>query len=457
MLDHLQHALWAVQHYAPTLRNPVVLQAIQVALEWDVELRVADCYYYYGTQTDTASSDDRAQKLDQLMLLLFRYIQNYPRSSYTHLYEFLISVFDKYIISTHKSTFVQFLLLVVIAHDDDDNCSYYRDFCRRLLHVLVDPERATVTRQTAACYLASLVSRCTVVDANTAHETVVALLRCAETYLQESDGNEDEHILFYTICQSAFYIVCFRGHELLSATNNNEEEDSIVNPERWSRICHDKLQPLEHCLESVRDEFTRLADQYHLLPQAPTPRRPRRKRGTKIVRRHVTLEQQRREGGVGGLGQGTNPLDSFFPFDPYLLRESYAFVEPLYRHWNGGGEGDEMEHDNDELPSVENVDVEQAAEGHPSCAEDDEEDGHDHAEQEEVTEIDQNPSDDEQPSSKRRKRLLSVTSNATSVSSAPEQPEKQPLWKKWKETLRRSRAESVETFGDDGDYDNHNI
>ena len=28
-----------------------------------------------------------------------------------------------------------------------------------------------------------------------------------------------------------------------------------------------------------------------------------------------------------------NPLDSFFPFDPYLLRHSYPFVEPFYNDW----------------------------------------------------------------------------------------------------------------------------
>ena len=34
------------------------------------------------------------------------------------------------------------------------------------------------------------------------------------------------------------------------------------------------------------------------------------------------------------IGSGYNPLDSFFPFDPYLLRESSKFIAPLYVNWS---------------------------------------------------------------------------------------------------------------------------
>jgi len=33
------------------------------------------------------------------------------------------------------------------------------------------------------------------------------------------------------------------------------------------------------------------------------------------------------------LGRGSNPLNSFFPFDPYLLQKSYTHVHPYYRNW----------------------------------------------------------------------------------------------------------------------------
>ena len=33
------------------------------------------------------------------------------------------------------------------------------------------------------------------------------------------------------------------------------------------------------------------------------------------------------------IGSGENPLESFFPYDPYLLRESSKFIDPLYVYW----------------------------------------------------------------------------------------------------------------------------
>lgn len=39
------------------------------------------------------------------------------------------------------------------------------------------------------------------------------------------------------------------------------------------------------------------------------------------------------------IGSGYNPLDSFFPFDPYLLRESSKFITPLYVNWSDVVEG----------------------------------------------------------------------------------------------------------------------
>lgn len=70
------------------------------------------------------------------------------------------------------------------------------------------------------------------------------------------------------------------------------------------------------------------------------------------------------EGGRGGcgsrtdgaheIGSGYNPLDSFFPFDPYLLQASSKYITPLYVNWSDvvGDEEEseeEDEEDSDEL------------------------------------------------------------------------------------------------------------
>lgn len=59
----------------------------------------------------------------------------------------------------------------------------------------------------------------------------------------------------------------------------------------------------------------------------------------------ISIEKERISGGIGGLGHGNNPLDSFFPFDPYLLRRSLRYIEPYYRHWKAADDDDDDEHE----------------------------------------------------------------------------------------------------------------
>lgn len=153
-----------------------------------------------------------------------------------------------------------------------------------------------------------------------------------------------------------------------------------IRPERWERLCSHPLNPLKYCLESVRLEFMELAANYKLLSEAlrnailngPAQKTValKRKRKSSAICTPATVEKERLKGGVGGLGRGSNPLDSFFPFDPYLLRQSHDFIEPLYRHWDESavanlpsvGEDDdkdiEQEDDHDALESVEDDEYE---------------------------------------------------------------------------------------------------
>ncbi|KAG7220118.1 hypothetical protein INR49_000994 [Caranx melampygus] len=48
--------------------------------------------------------------------------------------------------------------------------------------------------------------------------------------------------------------------------------------------------------------------------------------------RHV-LPVVRSSAGGDCVTTNTNPLDSFFPFDPYLLKRSGQLIEPLYQVW----------------------------------------------------------------------------------------------------------------------------
>ena len=253
----------------------------------------------------------------------------------------------------------------------------YREFASKLLEIVVDPYRATTTRQSAACYLASFISRASFVLPETICESVSALLRWAEAYIESLGKNSIHasdarvqsqfHSLFYTVCQAAFYIMCFRGQEAIqfyrdasenqNARDMNEENDQDTYPDLEfvdlsSARCGHPLQPLRFCLESVRSEFLHVAHFFGLIEENVLDRLVAdakrlstgrvNKKAASVISTAATLEKQRQTGGVGGLGRGSNPLKSFFPYVPLLLEQSHGFIEPMYRYWQGPVEEEDV-------------------------------------------------------------------------------------------------------------------
>ena len=285
--------------------------------------------------------------------------------------------------------------------ENEDDAILHREFVSKLLQILVDPRESNTVRQSCACYLASFVSRASFVGIDTVCECISAMLRWAEAYIgslgvhavraADARKQSDRHSLFYTVCQAAFYIMSFRGNEAIeyykeavsnenenknaSGTSNgdlNTEDDDQHYPDvesinlenkRWTFLCGHALQPLRFCLESVRSEFLHVAHFYGLIDEevlnklvADAKRQSTgrvNKKAASSISTAATLERRRQTGGVGGLGRGSNPLKSFFPFDPLLLRQSHEHIEPLYKYWQGPVEEedvlviDEIERDRD--------------------------------------------------------------------------------------------------------------
>ena len=423
------------------------------------------------------------------MNILLHHIRAYVSSNKDgarNLYRMISPVFDSSVLTTHRSKFVQFVIFVVcgLEHERIDEGPFPqldREFAAKLIDIVLDPYRATVTRQSGACYLASFMSRASYVSPETICEAVSALLRWAEAYImalseygaRASDARDqcDMHSLFYTVCQASFYIMCFRGAEAMQyyraaieyhSTHGAHEVDPDaeipyadpehvdIRPERWAQICGHELQPLRFCLESVRGEFLHVAGVFQLLPpqllhrlavdysrlSTGTPKL----RKASVISTAVTLSKRRMKGGVGGMGQGSNPLDSFFPFDPYLLRQSHSFIELFYKNWEGSIEEDAVlddDDDDDETSQDDGSDVEDNEDGGDD---DDDEDNKMHMPQ--------------SVDSGAHQHGMSYTSNATNMSHStrssfqPETPERDPKVQfpreAWSETLKRARAPSIE-------------
>jgi RNA polymerase I-specific transcription initiation factor RRN3 len=362
------------------------------------------------------AADAMADKLDAIMVQVFQHLEKRctTPAKIMEMYGVAHRTFSTVVLTTYKSKFVQFVLFYLCGRfhevtsvevlDKYDIDPLDRHFASTLLEIILDGRQAVILRQISACYLASFVSRAIFIDDQTVCETLAAFLQWTELYISQlptssfrrslsSTNTSDKvathddgrnHAVFYTVCQAAFYIMCFRGQDAWThyqgvvnrqvMDEDDEEYEDLhtmdIGAHRWKSIlCSPRsqhLKPLQFCLESVRREFLRLAGSLSLLPETflaqqskeaatkrdirtakwqkntATPLRRRRKATsimTPALMQHSKTSNT--SGGVGGMGEGSNPLDSFFPFDPYLLRRSHVFIEKYYRSWQGNEENED--------------------------------------------------------------------------------------------------------------------
>ena len=485
------------------------------------------------SQISYSEVTELSDKLDSLLALLLETIQKEPqdatcgdestseivkrrrqRQVTRKLYYEIYPIFESTILTTHKAKFVQYCMFLLCGLEgsiqqqgvdedgrhptravanDNDHVPLYRDFTSKLLEIVMDPYRATLTRQSGACYLASFVSRAAYVSSETICESVSALLLWAETYISQArniysyraaDSREqtEMHSLFYTVCQAAFYIMCFRGTEAIefmrrtadidpNSPNTNDKVDVDnekeaffmehvdIGKERWTRICNHPLRPLKFCLESVRSEFLHLAHFYDLIDEkvfdklvaeAKRMSTGLLKKRKAVISTAATLEKKRKEGGVGGLGKGSNPLKSFFPFDPLLLSRSHAFVKPYYKHWQGPVEEEDVldiEDDDDrsgageEGAEVEDYDGVFAMDEDGTVDDNEDEENSDGTDDEDGEEEGQDSHD--ALSDHEHKGLIDKPSNG--VYSTPAKKEEQRS--AWTEITKRKRTQSLGSAG----------
>jgi RNA polymerase I-specific transcription initiation factor RRN3 len=365
--------------------------------------------------------DETAEKLDVVMNILLNFLETHFNEKH---FEVLQRVFDDSIIRTHRSKYVQFLVFWACNKDP----VFMAGFLQRLVTMLMADNAPMHLRRTCCSYLASFVSRAEYLDVTIVYKSLFYLLSIAQSHIQshsygisrrQEAGLLKQHELFYSICQSAFYIVAFRGADAL----HNSEALKNLKSLPWQAVLTCGLDPLKYCLDSVCREFICVAKNLGLVSAAwlnhtekrlqmnqlmcetedvadgvvkgrqgcVTPMRKNRKRQrlesqteeepASIQSSNIEcsmcgkwractpdtaaayedgkwscalntlnprlancdapeetvddhLDPQSGDEDTSALGLVENPLDSFFPFDPCLLRRTQKHLDGLYRHWS---------------------------------------------------------------------------------------------------------------------------
>ncbi|KAF6272481.1 RRN3-like protein, RNA polymerase I transcription factor [Rhinolophus ferrumequinum] len=359
-LECYVHNLLRISVYFPTLRHEILELVIEKLLKLDVSASrqdIEDAEEIAQTSSGTDATEglfnmdedeetehetkadpqrlDRmvhpvAERLDILLSLLLSYIKDVCSvdgkidiNKTKDLYRDLITIFDKLLLPTHASCHVQFFMFYLCSF----KLGFAEAFLEHLWKKLQDPNNPAVIRQAAGNYIGSLLARAKFIPLITVKSCLDLLVNWLHIYLNNQDSGTKAfcdvalHGPFYSACQAVFYTFVFRHKQLLSG--NLKKGLMYLQSLNFERIVMSQLNPLKICLPSVVNFFAAITSKYQLVFCYTIIERNNRQ----------MLPVIRNTAGGDSVQTCTNPLDTFFPFDPCVLKRSKKFIDPIYQIW----------------------------------------------------------------------------------------------------------------------------
>lgn len=321
------------------------------------------------------------QKVDGMIDILFEYYTppflSDSLADKENALDLLLSHFQTIILPTYRSRHSQFLLF----HFSQVSPVLVDRFASVCVQIIFNKLQPSLTRQSAAAYLASFVAR----GAHISGEVVRDVFDIMLTHLNNlRDSYEDtcrgpdlrRYGPFYSTAQALLYIFCFRWRDLTTAAMEGDspeqveelEPSQVAFPPNIKEILHksiySRLNPLKICSPGIVTEFARIAHHFQLLYVYPLLEANKRLRVTAFRSiaslTNANFGQVERDVRAGDhLGY---QLDAYFPFDPYQLPRSRRWLEGDYVEWRGipglDNEGDsdsEADDDDDEEDEDEEI------------------------------------------------------------------------------------------------------
>lgn len=270
-----------------------------------------------ASRAGLATLDEMADKMDLIMDMTFQHLETCVENGHGDLiFETLMRCFTTTILDTYKSKFTQFLVFYLCSLAPA-TCG--NTFANLLCDIFESKSRPLSTRMSVAAYLASYLARASYLPLNVVVESMRRLLEWCVSYAQLAEDRRNlsmttadpkSHGVFYCACQAVMYVLCFRLKDL----TEDPRLKRVLRTLPLQELVEHHLKPLSVCLPSVVDEFVKQASIAQL-----------------VDCREWSYSRDVHAGGSFG---GEGRLDMFFPFDPYLLRQSDRFIRPHFIQWS---------------------------------------------------------------------------------------------------------------------------
>lgn len=323
-----------------------------------------------------------ADRLDVKLNCVFEYIREKCIDPITKelnwescksIYKDLLFTFDKYILFTYGSSHVQFIMFYM--------CSFRTLLSEGFLDYLWKKFNATnscaITKQICSYYMGSYLARAKYIPITTCVATLQLMITWIHSYIEKNNNSQnlsnfELHRTFYALCQTVFYVIIFRNRQLFNASNGNQNSKMIELVKSWklNEIISSKLNPLRYCLPTVRKKFARItyvnqiAYCYAIMDansRTSLPVSGQSSLNIKMFFSNQTDSFDNKNENSKNISLLDNPLDSFFPFDPYLLNRSKNFIENVYvefkdifnEYLDESSEEEEQEDEDDEISETD--------------------------------------------------------------------------------------------------------
>lgn len=150
--------------------------------------------------------------------------------------------------------------------------------------------------------------------------TLNELCRWAHDYVEKSDSSQNTtsiraHLVFYAVCEAIFYVISFRSQDLTDSSENLTFLQSL----QLSTLVTCHLNPLRVCSPAVATAFAGVTRTHQLAYCHTVLERNARRKLAMVYQNDIVMPDE--------------TLDTTFPFDPFLLKKSGAFINGIYQHY----------------------------------------------------------------------------------------------------------------------------
>ena len=223
-------------------------------------------------------------------------------------FKILLGVFDRLLLTTNQTKYAQWSLFYVCRLREDFNSRLFEHLFDIVQNVKYPPQQ----RQRACMYIASLASRASFIKESTTQMVLNYMCNWMTQYveLQGDSGRPDltTHVLFYAMFHAISYILK-NVHDTLFDCPSAK---LTIQELGINMIVRSPLNPLKVCSPALVQSFIEVMSKYGIS-------------FTNVIQHNEKLVLPARD-----MFGANSPLTDFFPFDPYLLKRSSAYLLPYY-------------------------------------------------------------------------------------------------------------------------------